>query len=281
MNKELRENISDYSKQAILIIFLLLTVLPIYILLTMSLKSNFQIAVDIFGLPNPIRLTNYNQAFDKLLRSLMNSVIISVGSTVSIMMLSALVGFTFSRLEFPGKKMFYVAMLILMMVPGVVTLAPMLKLIETLRLRDSWWALYLPYLAGGQVMGTVLCKNFLDGQPDELYKAALIDGANTADLFFKICLPLARPILATIFVMNIVTIYNDYFTPFMYLESMDKMPITVSLQLFLVKFIQGQKGAESGMLYAGYVVSTIPLIFIFIFGSRVYIEGLTSGAVKM
>ncbi len=281
MNNGKLERVREYSKHAVLIILLLLTILPIYILITMSLKANFQIKIDIFGLPNPVRLSNYNQAFDKLLGNLFNSVIISTVSTVSIMFLSAIVGFTFSRLEFPGKKVLYIAILILMMVPSVVTLAPLIKLIETLHLRDTWWALYLPYLAGGQVMGSVLTKNFLDGQPEELYKAAMIDGANTAKLFSKICLPLAKPILATIFVMNAVNIYNDYFTPFMFLESMDKMPITVALRLFNVKFVEGASGAESGMMYAGYVLSTIPLLLIFLFGSRVYIEGLTSGAVKM
>lgn len=130
-------------------------------------------------------------------------------------------------------------------------------------------------------MGTVLCKNSLDGQPKELYMAAKVDGANAWNLFIKICLPLCRPILATIFVLNIVAIYNDYFSPFIFIDSMEKMPITVTLKLFQVKFIDGQAGVSSGAMYAGYVISTIPLILIFLFGSRVYVEGITSGAVKI
>lgn len=273
--------VTDKALHTVIIILLCLTIFPVYLLITMSLKSDIQLSVDIFGLPNPIRWSNYNQAFYKLIGNLFNSIFISVASTVTIMFLSALTGFAFSRMQFPGKNFFYLLLFILMMIPGILALAPKLKLIEDLGLKDSWWSLYLTYIAGGQVMGTVLCKNFLDGQPKELFQAAVIDGAGTFDLFLRICLPLAKPILSTIFVLNVVEIYNDYFTPFMYLESMDKMPITVALKLFQVKFLEGQSGAVAASMFSGFAISTIPLIIIFMFGSKVYVEGLTSGAVKM
>lgn len=273
--------IAGWVSHGIIIILIIMSIFPIYLLISMSLKSNFQLLSDIFSLPNPVKWENYDQAFGKLIRSLFNSVFLSVTITSSIVFMSAINGFVFSRFEFPGKKFIYTAILALMMVPGFLGLASLIKLIENLNLRDTWWALYLPAVAGGQIMGTVLCKNSLDGQPKELYMAAKVDGANTWNLFLKICLPLCRPILATIFVLNIVAVYNDYFSPFIFIDSMDKMPITVTLKLFQVKFIDGQSGVSSGAMYAGYVISTIPLILIFLFGSRVYVEGITSGALKV
>lgn len=281
LGRKKRVSFSQAALHAVIIFLLLSTIFPIYLMVTMSLKTDFQLAVDIFGLPRPYVFDNYGEVFMKISRNLYNSIAISMISTTGIVFLSALLGFVFSRMEFPGKKLFYMGLIVLLMIPGILTLVPMLKLIETLGLRDSWWSLFLPYIAGGQVMGAILCRNMLEGQPNELYEAARIDGANTWHLFSKICIPLSLPILVTIFFMNVVSIYNDYFTPFMYLNSMDKMPITVALKLFVVNFGGATAGQGTSILYAGYVISTIPLILIFAFGSKMFVEGLTSGAVKV
>ena len=123
-----------------------------------------------------------------------------------------------------------------------------------------------------------LCRTFITGQPASLFESARIDGANEFQAFYKIAVPLAKPILATITVMNMISLYGDFIWPLLVIDSNSIQVISVAVQTYSSS-TQGST-ANYGAMIAGFVMATIPLLVMFLFSSRLYIEGITSGAVK-
>jgi len=261
----------------IIVVILLLTFIPLFLMVFLSLKSNAGIYASFWTLPIPPRFENYNAAYTRLLPNMINSLIIVTVSTATVVTLASVSGYTFARLTFPGKQALYFAILSLMMIPGVLTLTPQFKLMQDFRLTNTWWALFFPWVAGGQVMGIMLCRTFIESQPAALFESARIDGANELTCYFLIAMPLAKPILTTLAIMNMNGFYNDFIWPLMVIDNTSKTVITVAIRVF-----QSQTGStQMGNMIAGFVISSVPLLVLFLFGSRLYIEGVTSGAVKM
>ncbi len=260
----------------ITVVFVLLAFIPIFLMLFLSLKSQSQFYANLWALPIPPRWKNYDAAWNRLIQNMINSVVtVSVG-TLLIVSLAAMSGYVFARLEFPLKNFLFMLMLALMMIPGVLTLTPSFKLIQRIGLKNTWWALWLPWASGGQVMGMYLCRTFISNQPASLFESARIDGASEFKAFFYIALPLAKPILATLVVMNMISLYGDFIWPLLVIESNKKQVISVAIQTYS----SATGMTDYGAMIAGFVMATVPLVVMFSFSSRLYIEGITSGAVK-
>ncbi|MBQ9409481.1 MAG: carbohydrate ABC transporter permease [Clostridia bacterium] len=274
--RKLRETSFQTLITFITVIFVLLAFIPIFLMLFLSLKSQSQFYANLWALPIPPRWQNYDAAWNQLIRNMLNSIItVSVG-TLLIVSLAAMSGYVFARLEFPLKNFLFMLMLALMMIPGVLTLTPSFKLIQRIGLKNTWWALWLPWASGGQVMGMYLCRTFISNQPASLFESARIDGATEFKAFFYIALPLAKPILATLVVMNMISLYGDFIWPLLVIESNTKQVISVAIQTYS----SATGMTDYGAMIAGFVMATIPLVIMFSFSSRLYIEGITSGAVK-
>lgn len=161
--------------------------------------------------------------------------------------MASLSGYVFARLEFPGKNTLFMMVLTLMMVPSILTLTRLNRLIQDLGINNTWWALLLPWMSGGQVMGILLCRTFIQQQLKSLFEAARIDGAKEVQAYLLIAI-----------------------------DSNVKQMISVAIRVF-----QSATGnIDIGSMVAGFVFATIPLLLMFAIGSRFFIEGLTSGAVK-
>ena len=260
----------------IAIIFVLLAFIPIFLMLFLSLKSPSQFYSNLWAIPNPPQWSNYNAAYLQLFQNMVNSVVTVTVGTLLIVVLSAMSGYVFARLEFPLKNFLFVMMLALLMVPGVLTLTPSFKLIQRLGLKNTWWALWLPWASGGQIMGMYLCRTFISAQPAALFESARIDGAREFQAFYKIAVPLAKPILATLVVMNMISLYGDFIWPLLVIDSNSKQVISVAVQTYS----SSTGTTDYGAMIAGFVMATVPLLIMFTFSSRLYIEGITSGAVK-
>ena len=260
----------------IAIIFVLLAFIPIFLMLFLSLKSPSQFYSNLWAIPNPPQWSNYNAAYLQLFQNMVNSVVTVTVGTLLIVVLSAMSGYVFARLDFPLKTFLFMMMLALMMVPGVLTLTPSFKLIQRLGLKNTWWALWLPWASGGQIMGMYLCRTFISAQPAALFESARIDGAREFQAFYKIAVPLAKPILATLVVMNMISLYGDFIWPLLVIDSNSKQVISVAVQTYS----SSTGTTDYGAMIAGFVMATVPLLIMFTFSSRLYIEGITSGAVK-
>ena len=241
-------------------LLLVLAFIPIFTMLLLSMKSNVQIYGDFFSLPNPIEWSNYSVAIGKLIPNMINTLLVVSIATACTMVLSVL------------------CVLALMMVPGILTLIPQYSLIQSYRLYNTWGALIFPWVAGGQVFGIILCHNYMQGLPGELFESARLDGCGEVRALFYVAIPLSKPIIATIVVMKMIDFYNDFIWPLLAIESNSKQVISVAIRVFQASTSGGN--VYIGTLVAGFVVATIPLFLLFLFTSRLYMEGLTAGAVK-
>ncbi len=274
--KERRERRFQFSIQLVVAIFLLLAFIPIFLMILMSLKTNWDIIYDFFSFPKQIAWENYSKAFSVLATNLWNTLFVVAAAVVLTLVLSTLSGFVFATMRFPGKNFLFLSLLVLLMIPGVLSLASNYNLILEYGLYNTRWALILPWISGGQVLGIILCRNTIESLPQDLFEAAKIDGCSAMNSLIRIALPLCKPILATIAVMKLVDYYNDFIWPMMVIESNSKQVITVAVRVFTA----AQGTINIGSMFAGYVIATIPLLILFMFGSRLYMEGLTAGALK-
>lgn len=260
----------------IAVIFLFLSFIPIILMMILSMKSNAQIYGNFWSLPNPIQWSNYNRAIGMLIPNMINTMIVVTLATILTAFLSANAGYVFAKMNFPGKNFLFMAILSLMMVPGVLTLTPQYSLMQTYGIYNTWLALILPWISGGQVFGILLCKTAMSGLPTEIFESARMDGCGEIKALFRMAIPLSKPIIATVVVIKMIDYYNDFIWPLMVIENNSKQVITVAIRVF-----QSATGTiDIGSMVAGFVFATIPLLILFICTSRLYIEGITSGAVK-
>lgn len=267
--------------QVLIIILLSLlvffTLVPILFMLFSSLKSNSQILGNFWGMPAPIRWGNYSEAFTSIWRYMVNSISYAVVASILVMLLSAVSGYIFAKKSFPGKELLFMLMLGMMMVPGVLTLIPSYVLYDSMGLTNTPWVILIASAAGGQIFGTFLCRSYMAGLPGELFEAARMDGSTEIGVFFKIVIPLSLPILATLFIMHSVGVYNDYIWPLLTIQDRNLQVIAVGLTVFTKQFGVTDMGTQ----FSAYAISSVPLLLIFSFGMKYYIQGMTQGALKM
>lgn len=265
---------------ATLVVLLLLSFVPFFMMIGMSLRKSVDIFGDFWGWPYPAQFGNYADAFRLLLLPALNSLFISVASVGGILVCATLSGYAFARLRFMGRELLFYLILMLMMVPGMLLLTPNYVLAMKLGLRDTYWGLWFFYVAGGQVVGIFLLRNFIQALPEDLFEAARIEGANEFQCIWHIAVPLSRPILVTVGIMAFLGLYNDLIWPMLILNDPDKETLMLALLHFNPVDRKVSNRADLGVQAAGYVFSAIPMLIVFWFGMKSYIRGVTSGALK-
>ena len=259
----------------VLVALLALSLAPIAIMLTLSLKTNAAIFTDFWGLPKPPQWLHYIRATRSLWPYLLNTAIVTLIVVPSVLWFASMAGYALARLRFRGREAVYAGVLALLMIPGILTLIPTYALVQAMGLMNTRWALILPYVAGGQVLGIVLCRTFIGGLPEELFEAMRLDGADELGIYRHLALPLTVPTLATIAIMTSLGIYNDYIWPLVAISDNALQTFTVGVTRF-----SGEFNMEYGPTLAGYVVGSIPLVVLFAFGMKAFVKGVTSGALR-
>ena len=274
--KKIKEIRFQMIIEIIMIILLIFSFVPMFIMLFLSSKTTWEMYNNFFGLPARFAWENYTSAFAYLKGNMINTLLMVAGAVILTLVLSTLSGYVFAVKKFPGKSLLFMGVLVLMMIPGSISLAANYTLIIEYGLLNSRWAVILPWITGGQIMGILLCKNAIEALPRDLFEAAKIEGCNEFKLITTITVPLIKPMLSTVAVLKVVDYYNDFIWPMMVIESNAKQVVTV----FLKVFNSSQSSSNMGTMYAGFVIAMIPLFVLFLFTSRLYMEGLTAGAVK-
>lgn len=265
------------------------TLLPFAMTLIMSQKTNGEILNHFWAWPEQARPEYYARALTFLWPYIWNTVLIGCGTIAGVVLLSSLSGYVFARIEFRGKQTLFLLVLALMMVPGILTLIPSFMWFKEFPLvggndwlgqggtgfLNSRWVLLIPYISGGQVFGIFLCRSFFESLPEELFEAARIDGASEFGLYWRVAVPLSRPILATLAILAFVGAYNDYVWPLVAISDGALQTFSVGITLFA-----GEGNLEPGETMAGYVLGSLPLIAVFALGMKYYVAGLTQGAIK-
>jgi len=271
----MRKKLNTISKITIFIIFIFFTWLPIYIMIVNSLKSNDQILYGIMLPDLPFMFQNYESAFEKIIPYVLNSIFITTTSVIGVLIISSLAGFAFGRYQFKGKNILFIIIIANMMLPSVLVMVPSFLVINYIGLYDSYLALIIPYIVGGQVLGIFLVRGFVERIPSALFDAAKIDGAGEFLVLRKIGIPLIRPILGTIAILNVLNFWNDIVWPSLVIESEHKKTIAIGIADFNTFF-----GTEYGKMFAAFVIVSIPLLIFFLLNMKGFLNSLVEGAVK-
>ena len=251
---------------------------PLFWMATTSLKTMEQAyAFPPRWIPNPIMWENYQRLFTELpfFAFSANSVLIAVLNTAGVVFTSALCAFGFARLRARGRDFLFIVLLSTIMLPYQVILVPTFILFKHLGWIDTLLPLVVPAYFGGGAFNVFLLRQFFMTIPFELDEAAIIDGASWFTIFIRILLPLSKPALATVAVLNFVSVWTDFFGPLIYLNSLEKMTLAVGLA-----FLRGQHTALLTLMMAGAMYSTVPMLIIFFLAQRYFVEGIQLSGLK-
>jgi ABC-type glycerol-3-phosphate transport system permease component len=263
------------SKHAYIWLVLAFAVLPIYLMLIVSFKDNTQFYQAPTVLTQPLHVENWATAWRLITPTLANSVFLSVSSTIIMLTIALMGAYFFARQRMPLSNFFWNAILILMMLPMIANLVPLFRLLRDLNLLNTLTALILVGAAQGQIFAIFMLRNFVSDIPQDLYEAAEIDGASHFRQMWCIVLPVSGPILGTVGVMHFMTAWNDFVLPLIVMRDHARLPVMVQLIRMAGEYIK-----LWGPLMAGYAMAAIPIIILFIFSMRLFVRGLTEGAVK-
>src|SRR5436190_3062320 len=253
---------------------------PFLWMVATSLKDPSELdAVPPIWIPKVLQWQNYPNALLRPTRYFplfFENTAIYVGLSVLGQLVScSLVAYGFARIPFKGSKFLFTLVLSTMMLPPQVLLIPQYLLFKQLGWLDSLLPLVVPHWFGSAFY-IFLLRQFFMTIPRELDEAALVDGANRLDIFWRILLPLCRPILITVFALSFVTHWNDFFGPLIYLNSQKNMVVATALRLFAMS---GQ-ALPIHELMAASVTSVIPVIILFLFCQRAFVRGITMTGMK-
>ena len=271
-------NIGKILTLIFLFIVAMFTLMPFVWVVSTSLRTPAQsFTVPPEWIPVDMDFSNYSRVFEEIpfWNQIANSFIITLSVVAGQLVTASLAGYAFARLRFPGRNVLFWLVLATLMIPGQATIIPVFILISRLlHLNDTLWALIIPSLA--TAFGTFLLRQYFMGIPDDFEEAALVEGANQWQIFRKIYLPLASPGMAILAVLTFNAKWNDYFTPLIFMNTKERFPITLG-----IVDLQGYMATGSiSVVLAGIVLSTIPVIIIYILGQRYLIEGLMVGGLK-
>lgn len=261
-------------------IMVVFTIYPILYTIIGSFKTNSELTLGGSFLPKVWHAENYVQAFIQadFVKYTWNSVVVSLAVMVIATLTAALAGFTFARREFVGKKLWLAAYTALMFIAlGSVTLYPIYNLLTALHLNKSIAGLILA-LVGGQASNVMLTMGFVKGIPKELDEAATIDGCSLYGIFFKIILPLIKPILAVVALFSFRQAWNDYITTLIMSISLPSLR-TLTVAVVQLKY-SANAAAEWHIMLAGASIAILPILIVYAFCHKQFIGGLTAGAVK-
>jgi len=260
-----------------LLLGVLVSILPFYWLFVLSTGTTS----DIYAYPP--KLVPGSHLVDNIRRlldaidfwgALLNTIIVATLTTAGTLFFTSLAGFTFAKFNFPGRNFLFVLLLLTMMIPSQLSTVPSFVIMANLGWVGSLQALIVPGLAGA--FGIFWMRQFSQGSiPNDLVDAGRIDGCNHFQLYTNVALPLLRPALAFLGIFTFINSWNDYFWPLVILVNPDRQTLQVALAQ-----LQGIYQTDFSMVMAGTLLSTLPLIVIFVLGSRQFIGNIAAGALK-
>jgi multiple sugar transport system permease protein len=256
----------------------LLFAAPFLWMISSSLKRDIDVfQIPLHWIPHPVQWSNYVDVWTgqySLVRFFTNSVIVAIPSVAGELFTSSLAGYAFARLHFAGRERIFLFYIATSIVPSQLLLVPRFMLFKELGLYNSLWALILPAMF--TVFGTFLMRQYFSAAPAELAAAARIDGANEWQIYWRVYLPLARPVLAALGIIGFVSSWNNYEGPLIMLSTANHY----TLPLGLTEFVDANGGLSAGLAMAGATSSIVPMVVIFLFFQRQFLQALSHTGLK-
>ncbi|MDO4562542.1 MAG: carbohydrate ABC transporter permease [Clostridia bacterium] len=269
---------------AILTFFAIIVIFPIVYSLAGSFKSLGELFINADKIfPEKATIDNYVTVITsrsiRLGRMFLNSMYYTVANVAIMLIISSLNAYVFARGNFPGKKIIFVIFSALMFINmGSITVYPLFEMLNVIHLNSSLWGLILIKAFGIPVVNIYLVKSYIETLPKELDEAAKVDGCSFAGTFFKIILPLLKPILTTVAVLTFNGAWNEYLMPSIFTMS---NPEQQTLMVGITALKQsGEAAANWTVVLAAANLSLIPTLVAYVFGNRYFVSGLAAGSVK-
>lgn len=226
-------------------------------------------------LPSAATLAHYRELFTRLDlgRAFASSLLVAVVTTLLSLLLNSMAGYAFAKLRFRGRDRLFRTLLAAMVIPTPVAMLPLFLLLRSMGLVNTYAGVVLP--AAATILGVFLIYQFARGLPDDLIAAARLDGAGELTLYWRIVLPLLRPVLATLGIITFLATWNDFIWPLIVLSDERRYTLPVALASLV-----GEHALDTELMMAGSVLTVIPVLLLFLLLQKQYIEGITLGGLK-
>lgn len=258
-------------------VYAMMSLLPLIWMFYSAFKTNAQIAQDPLTLPTHLDFSVFKQAWaiGGLGRYAINSTIVTGATTFIVLLTSSMAGFAISRLRFKGSKTIIVMFTLGLLLPIQSYFIMQNQEFEWLHMKDTRWALILPYTAMGIPLAIWLIKTYIDSLPKELFEAARIDGSSDLQTFRFLMLPIIRPALVTVGIFTALGAWNEFLLALLYIQDETLKTIPTGLLSFSSKY-----ATDYRMLFAALTMVTVPMIALYVAFNKQIVAGLTQGAVK-
>jgi multiple sugar transport system permease protein len=274
----LRYRLTHWILVAVLVAFSVIVLAPF----AWTVSTSMRLPAESFSVPpewivlNP-DWSNYSEVFERIpfWRQILNSAAVAITIVIGQLATTALAGYSFARLEFPGRNILFWLVMATMMVPLQATIIPVFVLLSRMGLSDTLSALILPSLTAA--FGTFLLRQYFMGIPKEYEEASVIDGANPFQVFYRVYLPLVKPGLAVLAVLAFNFHWNEFFRPLIFLMTQTNFTIPLGLNDLKGYMMTG----SISVVLAGVTLSLIPVVTVYIIGQRYLIEGIMKGGLKV
>ncbi|WP_340387834.1 carbohydrate ABC transporter permease [Paenibacillus sp. FSL E2-0151] len=271
------QRLNSYLIRLLLILGSLVAMLPIYMAVVNSFKTQGEMFQSFLALPTTLHWENYSDAFNKinLLGSSMNSAIVSFLGIGGIVFCASLAGYKLSRTSGRLSNLIFFLFVASMLVPFHSIMIPLTRVAKGMGVQGSTYGLALIYIGLGVNMAIFLYHGFVKSIPRELEESAQIDGCNEFQTFFQIIFPLLLPITVTIAILDFLWIWNDFLLPLLMLTDVNRYTLILSTNMLF-----GEYNKEWPLILSSLVLTAIPVILIYAFFQKFIMEGIAEGAVK-
>jgi multiple sugar transport system permease protein len=277
-----QEWISKGAIYTLLVIGTAIFILPLIVMVSTSFKSYTEInSYPPTFLPNQVVTTNYAEAWNykntQFPRWTFNTIFIIAATIPGVLLTSSLCAYGFARLKFPGRNIWFILVLASIMLPPQVTLIPLYILFYKLGWLNTFAPLIIPAWFGGGALNIFLLRQFYMQIPKELDEAAIIDGAGHLTIWWRIYVPLGRPALISVAILTILSMWNDFLGPLIYLTNPDNYTLALGLNVFRNIFPQIPR---NDYIMSISTLMVLPMILMFLFAQRYIVQGFVTSGLK-
>lgn len=270
-----RFNLSRALIYALLFVFAVLFLIPVYMVLVTSFKSIDQVSLStMWQFPTAFTLESFTRALNRLSPNFINSLMLVIPATALSALLGSMNGYVLSKWRFPGANILFPLMLFGMFIPYQAILIPLVQFLRSIGMYGNLWGLILVHVVYGLPITTLIFRNYYAEVPDELMEAGQIDGAGFFRLYWNVLLPISLPGFVVVIIWQFTQIWNEFLFG-VTIAGPSSQPITVALQN-----LAGSQIVEWNVQMAGAFLTALPTLLVYIVLGRYFIRGLLAGSIK-
>lgn len=277
--KRMKNGVTSVVLNAIMIVFSLSCIFPLVWMLYSSLKVKREFNADIIGLPSNPTLENFVKVLTNpdyhIGDSILNSVRTTVLSVALIVFFGFIVGYFLARIPFKGSKIIWIMLLMGMLIPVHSLLVPIYVVFNRTGLSNQWFTLIIPYVAFGMPIAVFLCQSFIREVPTALEEAASIDGCSFSGTLFKVIMPICKPIMITVAILQTFSCWNEFSFALVLIKDTALQTVPLAMTQFT-----GQFSSDYPKIMAAMLITMAPIVILYFVFSQQIIKGMVAGAVK-